>query len=71
MNVIELQLHDCTAGTPHVIVLLLVQSKILTANMPPRRAPPRPLGAGISTPHRSASLEIRGNHQETLLQLVN
>ena len=38
--------------------------------IPPPRAPPRPLGAGISTPHRGASLEIRGNHQETLLQLV-
>ncbi|KAH0405495.1 hypothetical protein KCU89_g158, partial [Aureobasidium melanogenum] len=30
--------------------------------IPPPLAPPRPLGAGISTPHGGASLEIRENH---------
>jgi hypothetical protein len=37
---------------------------------PPPLAPPRLLGAGISTPHRGASLETRENHQVILLQLV-
>lgn len=33
MNIVELRLYDCIAGTLHVIVLSLVQPKILAANI--------------------------------------